>query len=201
MVTLFPTEVLLPCGLDAGFSGVVAAAVLTGMAVQEALVHFGNISEEVSAGVEGIITDGSGHAFEAGELVFHLVEPHVCLRRNLPQHDYGLISNAAPVLPVFFHLFPDEVLPGSENAGEGGRVEGLDLPGGHEDVIGDLVPDENPPCAVIDDAPCRVNHLIYHGVVGGVPLVPVVENLDLEEAGDQNCDRYPQTYEKPCASG
>ena len=83
MVPFFPSKILFSCGLNAGFPCVISPSVLVRMLIQESLVYFGNISEEVSAGVDRVVADGPGLPLESREHVFHLVESHVGLDRNL----------------------------------------------------------------------------------------------------------------------
>ena len=149
VVALFAAQVRLARGLDAGLAGIVAPLVFARVAVHERLVHFGNVAEEIAAGVDRVVADAADLAPEAGIAVFDLIEAHVGLGRHLAEHDPGLVADRADVAVVFVHLGPEELRRHVQDLGEGQRVERLDLLRRDHDVIGDLVAHEDLPVAVM----------------------------------------------------
>ena len=59
------------------------------------------------------------------------------------------------------------------------------VPRGDENVVAYGVAHQNLPVAVVDHSARRVDGGVDHGVVGGVFLVFVVDDLDIEEPGQQ----------------
>ena len=112
----------------------------------------------------------------------------------MSQHDDRLEADPAAVAVVFLQLLGD---PGGfhvQRPGEGQRVEGLHLPRGHEDVVGDLVADEDLVIAVVDDAAGRVDAFVDHRVGDGFLAVAAVDDLDVEHLAEQDGGKHQQAY-------
>ena len=86
MITFLSLQVLLPCRFYTGLSCIVAGTVLSGMPLDERLVHFRDISEKISSGIDRIIPDASDLSADSGELVLDLCEFHVGGSRYLLEH-------------------------------------------------------------------------------------------------------------------
>ncbi len=79
------------------------------MAVQVGLVNLGNVAQEVTAGVHGIVADTAHLAAEAGELVFDLVKTHVRFGGKVADHGDRLETYGAAPAVVLGHAGADEI--------------------------------------------------------------------------------------------
>ena len=201
MIALLPAQVILPRRLDAGLAGIVAGAVFPRVFLDVVRIDLGDIAQQVSAGIERIVADGTHLTPETGELVLQLRKLHISRRRDLLEHHDRLVTDAAPVLAVFRHLLPDEVDGDIQRLRQLERIESLYLPRRHEDVIGDRVADDDLAVAVVDDAARGIDHVIDHRVVGGVPLILVIQDLDDEQLDDQDADRDAEADQEPGGAG
>ena len=181
MVTLLAPEFLLHRRLYAGLPGVVPGAVLVRMLLDVGRVDLGHITQEIASGIERIIPYASGQALEARELVLHLGELHVGLRRNLLEHGHGLVAYPPAVPAVLGHLVPYQLRVHIQNLRQHQRVEGTHLARGHEYVIRHLVAHDDAAVPVVYGAAGRVYDVINHRVVHRVNLVPAVYDLDIEQ--------------------
>ena len=162
------------------------------MSFHECGIDLGNIAEKISSGIERIFAYASGLASEAGKLISHFGEFHICFLRHLFDHHDCLPADLSAELAVFCHLFLDELRSDVKHAAEGERIEFLHLTWSHHQVICDLVPDEDLTVPVVDYASGGVDGSIYHRVVAGIQLVFLVKYLDGEKLGNQDCSGCAQ---------
>ena len=183
MVALLPAEFFFAGGLYAGHAGVVSAAVFVRMPVNVGLVYLGDISKEVSAGVEGVVPHASHLALEARKTVFYLVKAHIGFGRNHAHHGNALEADGAAPSAVLLQFSADEFRRYIQNRRQGHGIEGLDLTGAHKDVVGHLITNQDIPVAVIDDAAGGVDGLIDGGVTVCILLVAVnhLQGKDLSQ--------------------
>ena len=177
VVTFLSTEFFLAGGLYAGHAGIVSAAVLSRVAVQIGLIHLGNISQQVAAGIDGIVTDAANLPAEAGKLVFDLVEAHVGLGREVADHGHGLEADGAAPAVVFGQAAADELGVHVQDGGQGQGVKRFHLTGVHQDVISYFVAHQDFSVPVIDDATGGVDGFVNGSVAVGVLLVAFVNYL------------------------
>ena len=83
-----------------------------------------------------------------------------------------------------------------EYIGEPKGIEFLDFAWGDQQVIRNLVADKDPAVPVVDDSSGRVDYGIDHGIVVGIQLVSVVNDLDDEKLGNKDERRSSKTYEE-----
>ena len=159
-------------------------------------IHFGNISEEVSSRVERVFADASSLASESGELICHLGELHVSLRREFLEHHDGLIADFAPVLLVLVHLGLDVFVCDVKHLCKRKCIKLSYFPWSYHQVVCDPVAHEDIPVAVMDDATGRVDGGVYHRVVLCAELVFVLDDLYAEQLQDQDSRCCAQAYEK-----
>ena len=132
------------------------------MAFDISLVDFGNISEKISSGVEGVFPYASRLSSESGEPVCDFREFQICLRRDLFQHDDAPVSYPGPVPVVFIHFLHDEFGTDAEDIAQGQRVECLHFLRGHEEVVCHLVAYQYLAVPVVDYSAGRVYGLVHH---------------------------------------
>ena len=193
MVALLPAEFLLTRGFYAGHTGVVTALVLPGVAVYVVLVHFRDVSQEVSAGVYGVLAYASHLPPEAGELVLYLVKAHIRLRGDHSHHSNGLEAYGAAAPPEVGHLLPDELRGDVQDGGEGKGVEFPDLARGYHNIICHLVAHQDVSLAVIDDAAGGVDGLVYGGIAVCVFLEAGIEHLEGENLAQKQQNHCSKT--------
>ena len=163
MISLFSAKILFPCCFNTRFPGIISPPVLLRVFVQKSLVDFGDGSEKVVSGIHWIVSNRSGLALESRKHVFYFIESHVGLDRDLLEHHNRLEADLSLVGAVFGHLFPYRLYRDLQNMGQGNSIERLDLAGGHQDIIGDFVSDENLSIAVVYRTSCRIDNLIEIG--------------------------------------
>ena len=185
VVALDAAQLLLHRGLQAGLAHIVAGAVL-GMGLDVVGVHFGDVAEQVAAGVEGILADAADLRLEAREAVGLLREADVVLGRDVLDEREGLPADAGAVLAVVGHPLPHEVDRRVQGARQRHGVEGLHVPRGHGDVVADFVAHQDLAVAVVDDPARRVDVVVDHRIVRRVLLVLVVDDLDIEQLRQQD---------------
>ena len=83
-----------------------------------------------------------------------------------------------------------------EYIGEPKGIEFLDFAWGDQQVIRNLVADKDPSVPVVDDSSGRVDYGLDHGIVVGIQLVSIVDDLDTEQFGNKNSCRNAQSDEK-----
>ena len=199
MVAFFSAKVLFPGRFDTGLSGIVSGTVFVRMGLDILLVHFGNISKKVSAGVHRVVPDTPDLSPESGEIVLEFSELHVGFRLDLLEHHDALVADLFPVPFVLGHLVPDEIGAYVQGGRKHQGVERGDLPGSYEDVISDLVADYYLPVAVVDDAPGGVDDIVDHRVVRCVDLVLVFDDLDIEQLAEQDGGDHHQSDQHDAA--
>ena len=175
VVALLSAEFLLTGGLYAGHSGVVSASVFVRVPVNVSLIYLGDISQEVPAGVEGVVPHASHLALETRETVFYLVKAHIRLGRDHSHHSHGLEADCATAALVFLEFSPNEFRRNVKHGSEGHRIKSLDLTRAHKYVIRHLVTHQDIPVTVIDDAAGGVNCLIDGGIAVCVLLIAVYD--------------------------
>ena len=196
VIAFFALQVGFPCRLQAGLAGIVSGPVFARMPADVGLVHLGYVAEKIASCIERIVPDAPDLSPETRKLVLDFGELHIFLGGELLHHYDGLVADSPPVLPVFGHLASDEVRFHFQNAGEQEGVEFRDFLGRHENVVGHFVADYDLSVPVIDHASGRVDDVIHHRVVGCVDLVAVVDDLYIENLGDENSRHYEKTDSK-----
>ena len=181
---LLASEILLVALLDALLADVVAAAVVV-VLLDVAAGHLADVAQGMARGVVGILPDGAPLDGKSGKLVELLLEDAALLGRELGhEHLLGVAGVAgilAAVLDVghqLVELFAGDV----QRAAEVGGVQVGHLAGDKGHVVGGLVEHQQLAVAVVDGAARRILHLVEEGVVVGILLVFVRQNLQVEEA-------------------
>ena len=200
VVALFPSEVFLPGGLDAGLARIVSRTILAWMGLYVLLVDFGDVTEKVASGIDRIVPDAPDLPSEPGEIVLELSEFHVSLRFDLLEHDHALVADLFLVTGIFPHLLLDEIDAHIEGGSKHQGVERSDFPRRHENVVSDFVTDDYLSIPVVDDSPCRVDHVVDHGIVRRVYLVLVINDLDVEQLAQKDSRDDQQAYQQDPAA-
>ena len=196
VVALLATKVLLAGGLEAGLSDVVSALVGIRFLLDIPLVHFRHVSQQVASGVEGILPHGTHLPAEAREIVGPLREAHVFLHADLLGELQGLPAYARTVFLVVGHLLPYPEGVQVQRLSQGKSVESLHFAGRDQDVVADAVAHQHLPVSVVDDAAGRIDGVVYHGIVGRIPLVAVIHYLNGEEPHQQDEDDGPEANDQ-----
>ena len=180
-IALLAAQRLFKGLLHAGLAGVVAAAVF-GILFDVVRVHFGDIAQQIPAGVVVVGPGGTRNAVEPRKAFQLLGKDAVLLRRNLLEQHLRLVSDLPAVEPPLPEAGVDVGRVDIENPAEGHRIEGLlDDGRGDQDVVGDLVAHDDTAVAVADQAAGRVAGLVFESVVLRVDAVFAVDDLDIEE--------------------
>ena len=180
MVTLFSAKVFFPGRLNSCHAGKISPAIFSVMAVYIGGVDLGNIAKKVSSGIDRIVPDTSCLSMETGEMVFDLVEAHICLGGEGADHRLALISDSGAIASVFVHFLSDEVRLYIQYFRQGESVEFLYVPGVYKDVVRYLVANEYIPVPVVNDSARGVNGLKKGGIPVSVLLVASVQYLERE---------------------
>lgn len=196
MVAFLASEFLFAGRLDACLPGVVSGTIFPGMLLDVVRVHLGDVTQQVSSGVDRVVPDASGLPPESRKVVLKFGELHVGFWFYLLEHHDALVADTAAVSGIFSHLVPDEFRGHVKGVGQHQCVEPLDFPRGDKDVVGYFVADDDLAVAVVDDASGRVDDVIDHRVVRRVDLVLVVNDLDVEQFSEYDGGDHQKAYDQ-----
>ena len=156
------------------------------MLLDELRVHLRDVAEQVAARVERILTNAAHFRLESREAVGLFGKTDITFVGDMLDERQRLETDPGAVLAIIGHSFPDKVRLHVQGAGKRERIERLNVPGSHDDVVAHFIANQDLSVAVIDNAAWRVNIVVDQRVIVGVPLVFVVDDLDIEELGQQN---------------
>jgi len=199
---LLAAQVLFVAFLDALLADVVAAAIVV-VFLNVSARHLPDVSQGMSGGVVGILPYGSPLYAESGEFEEFFLEDAAFLGRELCHEHLLRIARVAGILAPVLHVGhePVELFAGDvQRAAEVGRVKVAHFARHEGDVVGRLVEHQQLAVAVVDGAARRILHLVEEGVVVGILLIFVRQQLQVYQANqidEHNEGSRPSNHELP----
>ena len=200
VITLLAAKVFLPCRLQARLAYIVPALVYFRLLLNLPVVHLRNIAEQVPSGIEGIFPHGAHLPAESGKIIGALCELHVFLDADLLCELQGLPADARTVFPVVCHLLPHPESVQVEGLRKRQGVESRHFARSDQDVVADTVAHQHLSVAVVNYSARRIDGMVDHGIVVGVPLVGIVHYLDCEQTHQEDEDYCPEADQEPVAA-
>ncbi len=132
---------------------------------------------------------------KTGEPILHFGKIGICPAVHIRKKDKRLIPYPRAVCAVILEFVQKIFLLYPQQGAESHGVQVLDLARGYHHVVTALVPHQNLPVSVIDDAARGKDSRLYDGVVEGVGLVAVIYHLDVKQTCEQDKHSQSKAYQ------
>ena len=179
LYALFPAQDIFISQLYPAATDVIAAAVI-GIALDNAVVHLADITQQVSRDLGRIRTDGPVDSEKSGKIAF--VEPHLDLfGQLLEQHRSATARKTGSLVQFLAYLFDRH----TEDTAHRRRIERAHLPRSSHQVVRLLALYQEPAVTVVYLAARRELHHIPQRIIIRTGFVTVVDHLQIEEPHQQ----------------